>query len=224
MADFLLDQNITDFFNKIYAEFALTDIPAFVRDAAYQEIVQVTEVPWELSAQTLYVDGRGVATIFCPVLPIISLTELVVIDKNTNETSLIVDQTDEDRQVWYDGETGFIKLIKPIAGIEWGTDDDADVGIFPSGVQNIKIVGTFGTDQPKAILTLLQLYIMLRHMSKMDPDKYGSADIISERIGKYQYTLSSGGSGANSRMSLDTMIEHLYEVLPRENSLLYEDI
>ena len=224
MADFLSDENIIDFFGKIDDEFVLTDIPAFVRDAAYQEIVQETNVLWDPITQSLYVDGNGGNKIFCPVVPIINLTWLVVIGKELSETSLIVDQTDEDRQIWYDGETGLIELIKPITGIEWGIDDDTDVGIFPTGVQNIRIVGTFGTASPEAILILLQLYIMLRHLSKVDPEKYGSGDVISERIGKYQYTLGGGGNITGGRMGLDAMIAHLFEVLPQENSLLYEDI
>ena len=211
--DFVTDSQIVQFFQRINSEFVLADMPTFVRSFTYEEIKGRTDItPTLPAALTLYVDGRGDKTIVCPRIPIATLTGVRVINKDTTYTDLIIDQTNTNRQIWYDADTGHIELVQPITGVEvTGGDTDNDYGIFPQGIQNIRITGTFGTDEIQNTLAMLQLYLMLRQMSRLDPETYGKADIISERIGKYSYTLGGGKGGTDAgRMTLDELIEHLF--------------
>jgi len=224
MADFLTEDEITEFFTLVDSTFTIADVPPFVRSAAYQEILERSDFDWEEKVQTIYEDGRGTKEVFCPVLPIIALTEVVIVSQTLGETSLNVDQTDDDRQIWYDAATGKIEIIQPIGGIEVAGADNATASVFPTGVQNIKLVGTFGQDSPSSILSLLQLYLMLRNMARTDPAKWGKGDIVSEKIGKYQYELYGRGSTQSHRQSLDQYIDYLFSVLPSNNTFFYDNV
>ena len=225
MADFVTDDNIVEFFGFYKSGFAIGNLPTYIREAGYEEIIQRAGSDWvaDIEDVTLYLDGRGDKDLWIPEPPILSLTSLTYISKTLEETDLTIDQTDEDRQIWYDANTGHIQLIQPITGIEYGWDEDS-IGVFPTGVQNIKIVGKFGTANPNAILTIIQLYCMLRHMARIDPSTYGKGDLVSEKIGKYSYELYGKTSTKSERMSLDQYIDYLYGLLPSFNSFLYDAV
>jgi len=223
MADFLTDDQITEFFRLIKSSFVIGDIPTFVRAGAYEEITQRTETDWVADTEdaTIYLDGRGDKFLYVPeeYLPILSMTSLTIINHELTETSVICDQTDDERQVAYDPYTGKIEVIEPLSGIEYGLD--SDYGFFPAGVRNIRVVGKFGQSTPANILSLLQLMLMLRYMSRLQPKDYAGGDMRSERIGKYAYELFGVGS-ESKRLTMDDMINHLFDLLPF--SIRYDSI
>lgn len=220
MSDFVTDDQIVDFFGRIKGGFVLSDMPDYIRDFAYREIITRTNREWETTTDIQYLDGRGDRAVYLSELPIISISAITILEKDTTETSLNVDQTDEDRQVWYDENTGKIEIIAPIDGIEWGRDNE--YSIFPKGVRNVKVEGQFGTSNYSNILTLLQLYVMLRHLARIDPQTYGVGDKVSEKIGKYSYELYGKSTTDSHRMSLDQVIESIYGLLPE--NLVYDAV
>jgi len=231
MPDFVTDNNIIAFFSAILnprdIAFTMDMIPSFVRTTAYEEIVRRSDNDWHVDTETFYLDGQGTYRLALPKdkYPIVRLDAMSIIRKDGTPINLIVNQALTTRNVRYNEETGVIEYVAPAdSSIEYGFDGDDILPKFPDGIKNIKLVGVFGTGSPAYILKMLQLYIMLRHMSYLDPGKYGVADIISETIGKYKYELSGkGGSSAGKRMGLDDMINYLFSTLPG-SSLSYEAI
>lgn len=220
MSDFVTDDQIIDFFGRIESGFVLSDLPTYIRNAAYREIVTRTDKEWEITTDIQYLDGRGDRVVYLTETPILSISAITILEKDTTETSLNVDQGDDDRQVWYDTNTGKIEIIAPIDGVEWGMDNE--YSIFPEGVQNVKVEGQFRTENYSNILTILQLYTMLRHMARLDPKSYGVGDLVAEKIGKYSYELYGKTTTDSKRMSLDQMIEYFYDILP--GNLVYDAV
>lgn len=206
MADFLNDGDITEFFNKVKPGFVLSEIPDYVRNSAYQEILLRTDRKWEVRNATQLLNGRGDKWIFSRIVPIVSVSSMKIIKKDLEEIELVVDQTDDERQVRFDKKTGAIELIRGISGIE--TDS---ITKFPKGLENVELIGIFGpssNEEVNDILRLLQLLIMLRNMSSLDPTNYKTG-IVQEKISRYSYKLSETG-----HKSVNEMIEDYYAMLP----------
>lgn len=223
-SDFLTDDVIVQYFSLLKPDFVLADIPSFIRSAAWQEIIQRTSTEWTVDSETIYVDGRGDKYLFIPEPPIVSISSMTIIGKDLTETSVTVDQTDDDRQVWWDAETGKIELINYVQGIEYGFDPEQDAGVFPKGEQNIKIVGVFGRNTPAYILQMLQLLCMVRHMMRVEPSTYGKGDMVMEKIGKYAYELYGKSTTRSERMSLDQYIDYLFGLLPQSSTFAYDAV
>lgn len=221
MADFTTDDSIVSLMRMVTGikTFAISDVPTFLRAASYQEIVERSGNDWSVSIadEVVTLSGDGTNRLFLPKdkIPIISLTSIIVTNKEATTTTINIDQSDDERNMWYDIDTGLIELIRPVEGIQWGYDlDYKEVGVWPDGVANIAITGRFGQEGPASILNLLQNFIILRSMSRLNPQKYGSGDIVGEKIGKYSYELTGKGTSASKRMSLDEMIDYYFTLLP----------
>ena len=220
MADFITEDMMTEFFGIFVEDFEISNIPSFLRAAAYEEIVQRSGSDWTELESTFYVDGRGDEFVYFLEVPIVTLTAITIIAPDLTETVLTIDQADTDRQIWFDAATGKIAIIgPPISGIEYGTDGEQSV--FPEGVQNVKIEGTFGQNTPANILSTLQLFTIMRLMGKIDPEFYAKGDMIKEKIGRYAYEL---GGKATDRKSIEQMIDLFYDLLPNFNSFVYDDV
>lgn len=222
MADFLTDDQIAEYFRILNPSFSISDIPTLIRSASYEEITQKSGFTWEAIEQTLYFDGDGTKHLFVTPIPIVSLVSMTLIGEDLAETSVNVTQTSATREIWYEPNTGKIEIINPIDNIEYGNDEEA--GVFPKGIRNIKIVGTFGTSSPASILSLLQLCIINRTMARLNPSVYAKGDILEEEIGKYRYVLAGRTTSDSTRMSLDQYIEYLFSLLPQFNSFVYEAV
>lgn len=203
------------------------DIPDYFVDAATEEINERSDTQWEIDTadQTFIIDGTGNRFIHVPTIPIISLTELVIINSDETEESLIVSGT--NREIRFNKETGSIERFTLFEdAIEKGLDtSDIRATIFPVGNANIRIVGKFGRNEVSNTLRLLANLIILRIMSKLNPGKFRAANLKSERIGKYAYTLDSGVSGGRTgNLTVDGYIDYLFEILPKDDALYIEAI
>ena len=204
-----------------------SDIPDYFVTAADDEINFRTDSQWEADSvdQTQLLDGRGVASIFSKIVPIVSLTEVVIIDDDESETSL--DLSGSDREIRYNAETGEIfRITSSVTNlIERDVEDDRGGLTFPDGVANVRVVGKFGRTQASDLLRFIANMIILRMMSRKQPSKYAVAGKISERIGKYQYNLGAGsGSGENQGLTLDGYINYLFNILPKQDSVWIEAV
>jgi len=226
MSDYVSDQQILDYFRSVVGnDFALSDIPSVIRTGAYEMINQVSDYVWETpQSETIYIDGRGIETLFVPKPPIVEIISITVIDGELDETELVVDQTDTDRDIWYDTLTGRIELINSFSYLDTDENLIDEYNVFPNGIGNIKIVGRFGQSTPANILSMLQLTIMMRQMSVIDPQVFGGSDIVKERIGKYEYVLLGYSSSNSVRMSVDEYIKYLFSMLPNHSKFYFGDV
>lgn len=231
MADFVTDDQIQEFFTIVNPKFTIDNLPDFVRASSYEEILQRTDNEWTVddSEVTIYADGTKSKQLFLDKdqLPITSISEIIIIAKDLTETEVIVDQTDSDRQVWWDPNTGLIEFIETCENNIEKCFDPIDwqvANIWPKGLRNIKITGKFGRNTPANILSMIQLYVMLRHMSKLKPREYASGDVVMEKIGRYQYELAGKSSGGTEKIGIDGMIDYLYSLLPNTSKFMYHGV
>lgn len=218
--DFLDDDDIIDFFININPKFKLKDIPGFVRKASAETLQLKTETCWESSSDTILVDGLGTDCIQSSRVPIISISEVVIIRSNEVEVSLIL--SGENRHVVWDYETGIFSLLSNFnAGVEFGvvtTFENDGLGdttpVWPCGLQNIRIKGVFGDDEtPTSLLKLIQLLLIAKSMQMVSPSVY-TFDVVREKIGRYEYRLMEGNANSNRR-TMDDYIDYLCSLLPK---------
>jgi hypothetical protein len=177
----------------------------------------LTGTSWGASDQTIYIDGKGHKSVMCPNIPINTLTSVTVIAKNEDETSY--DLSGDDRQIWWDGETGLIQVIK------WDRADIAvstpsEFTVFPVGVKNVKIVGNFGRAVTE-LVKLAQALLAFKQFSILNPETYPS-NLVMEKIGNYQYKLAEGKSP--DVVTFDAYINQIIEELKNEDSMVLEEI
>jgi hypothetical protein len=192
------------------------DIPDSAFDGAGQIIDKKTESRFSVFAGDLYVDGDGQNYIICPRTPIVTLTGLVIIKTDLTTEALVL--TTSSRNVWYNEATGLIKRIAvEVDRIEYG-QEQVD-SIFPTGVKNIKMTGTFGGTAAN-ILALLQIMETSRILG-FYMDFIKRANLIEEQIGEYRYKLGDMQTSKdpnNARKTLDGYIEYLYQCLPKDDN------
>ena len=193
------------------------DVSDTLLNAAKQQIDGMTNTSWSYFINHyLYMDGRNGRVIFCPIIPIASLSEVTIIGKDLEETSF--DLAGDDRQVWWDSATGKIEVIKyDTENIVVSTPSDWT--IFPEGVRNVRIRGTFGK-KPTESVKLLQSLIVYRSLSTTNPKSF-DGNHNKEKIGNYQYQLDSYGANGNA---LDNQINGLVMELKDADSMWLEEI
>jgi hypothetical protein len=214
--------NILAFLQKLKSDLTLADITDMIYNASTEMINSKTDTYWEIFSGDLYQDGTGRDHVFCPVVPIATLTGLVIIATDETEDSL--DVSGSDRQVWYNSKTGIIKRVN---WYEDRIERDTDYGaIFPLGVQNIKITGTFGRDATNHdtlnILKLLQTFICMKILGFQFPSKFNVVDAIEEKIGEYSYRIGDmqyTTNLKNQKFTLDGYIDMLFGLLPKDDQL-----
>lgn len=166
----------------------------------------------------LYIDGRGHNVVFSPVLPIKNLHEVKLIAKDTSEDTYIL--TGEDRQIWWDKETGKIEIIHyDEEQIEKSDYDKPNV--FIEGIRNVAIRGDFGELADDRV-KLAQTFLILKRLALLKPSSY-PWNVVSEKIGNYQYKLSEGGSGQKV-VNFDSFLDDLLGELKDEESMSLEEI
>jgi hypothetical protein len=192
------------------------DIPDSAFNGAGQIIDKKTESRFSVFAGDLYVDGDGQNYVICPKTPIITLTALSIIHTDLTTEALVL--TTASRNIWYNEATGLIKRIAvEVDRIEYG-QEQVD-SIFPTGVKNIKMTGTFGGTAAD-ILALLQIMETSRILGFF-MDFIKKANLIEEQIGEYRYKLGDMQTGKdpnNARKTLDGYIEYLYTCLPQDDN------
>jgi hypothetical protein len=193
-----------------------TDIPDSAFNGAGRIIDEKTDSRFSVFAGSLFVDGDGQNYVICPRIPIITLTALVMIHTDLTTEALVL--TTASRNVWYNEATGLIKRIAvEVDRIEYG-QEQVD-SIFPTGVKNIKMTGTFGGTCAE-ILALLQILETTRILGFF-MDFIKKTNLIEEQIGEYKYKLGDMQTGKdpnNARKTLDGYIEYLYTCLPEEDN------
>jgi len=206
----------------------LDDIPDYFITAAEQEINNRTDTQWEIDSSdvTILLDGSGTKFIHVNTVPIVSLTEVVLIFFDETEESL--DISGANRNIRFNVETGVIERIQSSNNtlIERG-DDPLRGSVFLEGTANVRIVGKFGRSATDVedILRLIANLSILRMMTFKDPSKF-KANIIKEKIGKYDYMIGAKGraTGDNEILNLDGYINYLYSVLPQDDALFIEAV
>jgi len=236
---YVTDAEIDEFFQGVTGDalWVYTNIPlmirgdATVRGSAFDMLAQCIDYIFcdpSLAAQTFLVNGEGSPTIFSPVAPITDLTEVTVIAADGTETTY--ELTGTNRQVFWDSSTGKITFTK---NGQYGSYASLDVcppyvdTVFPTGCENVRLVGNFGIDVPP-MAKLIQLLMMYKQLQLQQPSLYNKlGNIVEEKIGRYEYRLGvygSSNSGAGTVYSLDAYIDFLISKLPMINTYSYEAI
>lgn len=213
---FATPSEIAEFISGINPDFGEEDINDVVLNATTQMIQLKTGRNWIIDAGPIYVDGRGECFVFCPIVPINELTGLFIINNDETEEEIAVDG--DERQIVFNDQTGEIRSINNSNVFE---TQDGFINIFPEGLKNIRIEGSFGPDIAEyPALKLLQILLYLQKLAIQDPDKYGASDIVSEKIGEYSYVKSQMERGdlKNQRKTLDGQINDLYDLLTDSGS------
>lgn len=223
MSDFLEDNEIIQYFRNFDSSFTLNSIPSHIRTTAYQIIVQRSGTDWQTTSKTIYLSGDDSEFLQVYEAMPMSITSMVILhhnDSSENET-LVVDQSSDLKNVVYDSDSGLIKYVEPSydsQNIKYGQDNDSRF-YFPRGFRNIKITGTFGSDDGdyNSILKTLQLMIMNELLAKINPTKYAKGDIVAEKTGRYSYELYGKSKTDTTRRSLSQMIDDLFDLLPNDD-------
>jgi len=193
-----------------------TDIPDSAFNGAGSIVDEKTGSRFAVFAGDLYVDGDGQNYIICPRVPIITLTGVTIINPDTSTEALVVSGT--SRNIWFNEATGLIKRIAiTVDRIEYG-QEHVDC-VFPFGVKNIKMTGTFGGTSAD-VLALLQILETTRILGFF-MDFIKKTNLIEEQIGEYRYKLGDMQTGKdpnNARKTLDGYIEYLYNCLPQNDN------
>jgi hypothetical protein len=185
------------------------------------EIIENRTKKWGITAQDQFVNGDRKAYIFCPVTPIVVLSDVVLIASDLGEEHLVTDPTNPGRQVWYDPLSGLIRRIS-FETENMYTDQNSDLVpyplVYPEGLQNIKISGIFGSG-PLATLGTLQALITFKMMGFLWDD-FDISNLFSEKIGEYQqtfYDMQRAGNEKNEKQTLEGYIEYLFISLPKDD-------
>lgn len=198
--------------------FTESDLPDIVWHGSADIIDAKADTSFNAFTGDLYVDGQAENFIFCPRVPILTLTALKRINTDTTTVSYVVSGT--SREVWFNEETGLIQLINDEeTGIEYGPP--ATSPVFPRGVKNIKITGSFGDTSVTNILYLLQSLLCLQALNKLGYEKFSKLDMLEEAIGEYRYKIQDSQyakDAANQKLTLEGYIDYLFKLLPKEDS------
>jgi len=218
--------NILAFLQKIKSDLTLADISDVMYNSSTEQINNRTDTYWKIYSGSLYINGEGIGHIYSPVVPIATLTGLSIISSDLTEETL--DVSGSDREVAFDIETGLIERISQFdlqveKGIEYGESGS----VFPIGIDNIKITGTFGRDallhDSLNILKFLQTLIVARMMGFMYPTDFNAVDIAEEKIGEYSYKIGDmqySNNDKNQKRTLEGYIEYLFSILPQDDKNL----
>ena len=219
--DFLKDCDVVNYFSFFKADFAINEIPAYVRGSAYQQIVAKSGLTFNEESRTITINGDGTPYLSITETPI-SITALTILNHNASSENILlnVDQTDDNKNIVYNPNTGLIQYINGynLPGYPRTTRTDCDedtLYCFPRGIQNIQVTGTFGGKSGyNCILAQLQLYLMNIQMARLDPKVYGKPDMVSEKIGKYSYEMYGRSQTKAERSTLEQMVDDLFGLLP----------
>jgi len=216
---YVTEGEIVTFMQMINEDFELVDINELIVNAMYELINNRMDTVYEEVEQSLLIDGRGERFIFCSKIPIVKITGISTIALTGIETSFIING--QDRNIWWDTSTGKI----------WTDRDDeelievnSETLSFPDRAVSVRVNGTFGTTGTE-LVKQLQLMLILKQYSLMQPSAYAS-DIISEKIGRYEYKLANASNVApgNQRKGIDGWISFLFEQLPSEDTMGLESV
>jgi len=196
-----------------------SDIADYEMLLAQEIINNRTDTYWEITSSptTLYLDGKGFTEIVCTLVPITSLTSISIIAIDGTETALVL--TGINKNCVYDPDTGIIRRTYT-NNEEFQMDSDDRGAIFPEGIGNVKIVGTFGGVRSSTnILKMLQIMLVIQLLGKKMPSIVTS-DIFMEKIGEYEYRMSdklySVENKDNKRLTLEGYINYLFDCLPKD--------
>lgn len=215
---YVTEQEIVDFMELINEDFTVNDISEVVVNAMYQVINSKMDTVYDEVTKSIYVDGTGDRFIFCPQIPMKNITKIAIVELNGEEVGFIINGL--NRNIWWDENTGKVWTDREYFGIEY----NGDRAPFPNRPVSVRIDGTFGTVSTE-LVKQLQLMLILKQYSLMQPSVYAS-DIISEKIGRYEYKLvnASNVEPSNQRKGVDGWIAFLFECLPSEDTLGMESI
>lgn len=220
MASYLTEQEILDFFQSMNSEFVAADINTMFESTAYDVIKGKVDCEYGEVTKSFLVDGIGTQTIWSLYVPIVAITEIAIIYSNEEETLLTL--SGEDRNVWWDVDTGIITTDSRTYVDEIEVNIAIEGYKFPDRANTVRITGTFG-ETASELVKLLQLLLMLKSYTITQPSKY-IIDLVEEKIGRYTYKLSNSGAftAENQRKGLDGYIDWLFKQIHNVTTLAME--
>lgn len=220
------EAEIVAFMKMINKDFVKEDINELVYNSMYHYLNERADIVYNKTAddarvQRLYVDGNSTLEIYCPQIPIISISKIATILQDETQCPFIINGA--QKNIWWDNETGriWIKVDYEVTNIErnafpwmW----------FPDRPKSVVIEGKFGGIVTE-LVKLIQLLLALKQYQLLNPKKYAT-DIAEETIGKYSYKLERPGNvtAENQRKGIDGWIDFLFKQLPKTNSMGLEAI
>jgi len=219
---------VLGFLQKIKSDLTLADITDLVYFPPVQIINQRTDTHWEIFNGTILMDGHGENYILIPIVPIVTITEILI--EKIDETTESLDLAGTDRQVWWNTDTGVLTRINPNNIDITRGRGFFDGPLFPRGQQNIAVTGTFGRDvghDAEDILKLLHILLVMKIMNFQFPSKFRAVDLVQERIGEYEYRIGDmqySRLDSNQKLTLDGYINMLFDTLPKDDQYTVEAV
>jgi hypothetical protein len=223
MNTLITEQQALTFLNGVSGE-TLTALDPFVLNALNTELLNSLQFnPLEEDSNRedviLYVDGEGTDTVWCPILPIVSMTSIKIMFLDGTFTDLTMGS--QYPQVTYDPINGSIKRVGATGtsnGSNFESLNGDDGCIFPKRKNSVKLTGVFGVSGQIELLQYILQLKLLKYYSLKSPGVY-AVDLAEEKIGNYSYKLrASGLSAGNQILTLDSYIIQLMNTLPKDTS------
>lgn len=218
---------IYNFLVQIKPTLQLSEITDSLITLATQIINQRADATWDLFIGNLYLDGKNEDWIMCPKIPIQAITALTIISIDGTEESITISGT--DKQVEINNETGEIRAFD-LTETEKVVRDQDRFWLFPKGLQNIRITGTFGVDaggSASEILKMLTIMLVMQNLRFKDPESFRQMDLVSETIGEYKWQVGDmqySSNLKNQKLTLEGYIDYLFNSLPKEDQIKIRDI
>jgi len=223
MPTYVTKAEVVTFLSDIYSAIAEADISDLMLNQSWSIIENRTELEWDINeaASTIRLNGTGENHIFVPpaYLPITSLTSIIMYKSDETTTTLTL--SGDERQVWWDPDTGRIEMVEPDSSLTIFLDEDDVyvVNTFVYGVNNIYVTGIFGSTVPDMV-KFLQMLLILKAFTIKDPSHF-KVDLMAEKMGKYEYKMGVPSSQAekNQYKGLDGYIEFLFGIISSQMDL-----
>ena len=179
-------------------------------------LVRKTGSSWDITERQLLLNGQGDKVIYVPYVPINDLVSLTIRKKNTETVDITL--TGSERQVWWDSETGRIEMIAHVDDL--GGLLSVEPSEFPKGMENVAVVGSFGTTPPN-LAKYVYCLMYLKQLTISDKARFG-LDMVMERIGRYEYRIGVPSNQAvpNQYKGIDGLIEWYLQELIEDKMVL----
>jgi len=228
---YVSDAEIDEFFQALLDDgtWTYTNIPVIVRGDGSNRGSAFESLRAELDGyvdagnsteETILYNGSGQPELFVK-FPIVDIDSITVLEPDTTETALDLEGADKDVEIFH--KDGLLTLHRD-RGIAGAASSDSGVSNWPLGLENIRIVGTFGY-VASPIFKYAQLLYMLQAMAMYNPDTYQPYLSMAKSIEIGRYQEAYGDAEAKAGSVSGALSETLKQIrMLTGGSLSYESI
>lgn len=228
---YVSNSEIDEFFKALLddATWTYTNIPELIRGGASTRGSAFEQLRAALDGyvdagnsteETILYDGTGIPELFVK-FPIVSITSITILEPD--DTEYILDDSGADKDFEYNPDDGFITLKRNV-GINGQATTGNELVNWPKGLQNVRIIGTFGY-QASPLFKYAQLLYILQAMSMYNPTVYRNYIAMPKtiKIGRFQKQYSEVSTQAGSLVdNINSVVDQLTKLTG--NGSCYESI